>query len=202
MEIRTTAYVYKICIIGDADVGKTSIVNRWAHGWFKHDYKQTMGVQHYSRTLETGQGKKKALIKMIIWDMAGQKVFKELRKSFYDGATGLVLVCDITRKRTFNNLGKWMKEAEAAIGHNVPIVLVANKEDKKPHRVDIKDISDHAKSLEAPHIITSALTGSNVTDVFEIIGNMTHEFTQGKMRKDTASSKKPRKTRKKSERSK
>lgn len=172
-------YVYKICIIGAANVGKTSTVNRWAHGWFRHDYKSTVGVQHFSRTLALGKGKKKATIKLILWDMAGQDIFKELRKSFYDGATGLVLMCDITRKRTFNQLPKWFTEATKNIGEKVPVVVVANKVDKKPHRVEENDISKYAKSLKAPYIITSALSGSNITDLFELIGRMIHEEIQG-----------------------
>lgn len=130
------------------------------------------------------QGKNKATIKLIIWDMAGQDVFKELRKSFYDGASGLVLMCDITRKRTFNQLPKWLSEATENIGVKVPVVVVANKGDKKPHRVEEKDISKFAKSLKAPHIITSALTGSNVTDLFELIGGMAHKKVQGLVPKD------------------
>ena len=195
-------YVYKICIIGPESVGKTSTVNRWAHGWFRHDYKSTVGVQHSSRDLTLGKGKKKAPIKLILWDMAGQDVFKELRKSFYDGATGLVLMCDITRKRTFNQLPKWLKEAEENIGERVPVVVVANKVDKKPHRVEEKDINNFAKSLRAPYVMTSALDGSNITDLFDIVGKMVHEESQNIVRKGhdwwkelkgTASPKKPSK---------
>jgi small GTP-binding protein len=177
--ILRSKYVYKICIIGAEGVGKTSTVNRWAHGWFRHDYKSTVGVQHSSRTLELGKGRKKETIKLILWDMAGQDSFKELRRSFYDGATGLVLMCDITRKRTFNQMAKWYKEATENIGEKVPVVLVANKVDKKPHRVQEKDISKYAKSLKSPHIITSALDGSNITDLFELIGKLVHEEIQG-----------------------
>jgi small GTP-binding protein len=126
-----------------------------------------------------GKGKKKATIKLILWDMAGQDIFKELRKSFYDGATGLVLMCDITRKRTFTQLPKWFREATKNIGEKVPVVVVANKVDKKPHRVEERDISKYAKSLKAPYIITSALSGSNITDLFKLIGKMIHEEVQG-----------------------
>lgn len=172
-------YVYKICIIGAESVGKTSTVNRWAHGWFRHDYKSTVGVQHSSRTLALGKGKNKATIKLILWDMAGQEVFKELRKSFYDGATGLVLMCDITQKRTFNQLPKWLNEADENIGGRVPVVVVANKVDKKPHRVKEEDISKYAKRIKGPYVLTSALDGSNITDLFEIAGRMVHEEAQG-----------------------
>jgi small GTP-binding protein len=126
-----------------------------------------------------GKGKKISTIKLILWDMAGQDIFKELRKSFYDGATGLVLMCDITRKRTFNQLPKWVSEATKNIGEKVPVVVVANKADKKPHRVEEKDIIEYAKSLKAPYIISSALTGSNITDLFELVGRMVHEEVQG-----------------------
>ncbi|MHA2378790.1 MAG: Rab family GTPase [Candidatus Thorarchaeota archaeon] len=174
-----SSFVYKIIIIGDANVGKTSTVNRWAHGWFRHDYKQTVGVQHYSRTVELGKGKSKTIIKMVIWDMAGQDIFKELRMHFYDGATGVVLMFDITRKRTFNHMQRWIDEAWESIGKRVPVVVVANKADLKRRRVTEKDITKYAKSLKAPHIITSALTGSNVTDLFELVSSIVHQETQG-----------------------
>ena len=179
LKISGSSFVYKIIIIGDANVGKTSTVNRWAHGWFKHDYKQTVGVQHYSRTVELGRGSSKTNVKMVIWDMAGQDIFKELRMHFYDGATGVVLMFDITRKRTFNHLPRWIDEAWESIGEKVPVVVVANKGDLKRRRVTEKDIAQYAKSLKAPHIITSALTGSNVTDLFEIVATMVHQETQG-----------------------
>ncbi|MFX1602634.1 MAG: Rab family GTPase [Promethearchaeota archaeon] len=175
----SASYVYKIIIIGDANVGKTSTVNRWAHGWFKHDYKQTVGVQHYSRTVELGKGGVKTTVKMVIWDMAGQDIFKELRMHFYDGATGVVLMFDITRKGTFNHLPRWIDEAWESIGERVPVVVVANKGDLKRRRVTQKDIAQYAKSLKAPHIVTSALTGSNVTDLFQLVASMVHQETQG-----------------------
>lgn len=116
---------------------------------------------------------------MVIWDMAGQDIFKELRMHFYDGATGVVLMFDITRKRTFNHLPRWIDEAWESIGERVPVVVVANKGDLKRRRVTEKDIAQYAKSLKAPHIVTSALTGSNVTDLFELVASMVHQETQG-----------------------
>ncbi|MFQ5832023.1 MAG: Rab family GTPase [Candidatus Thorarchaeota archaeon] len=180
-------------VVGDAEVGKTSTVNRWAHGWFRHDYKLTVGVQHYSRTIELGKGEDKTSIKLIIWDMAGQDVFKELRASFYDGATGTVLMFDITRKRTFNHMQRWIEEAWENIGERVPVVVVANKADLKPHRVPKKDIAKYAKSLQAPYLVTSALTGSNVTDLFELVAKIVHQETQGIVPKGHDWSKRPRK---------
>ncbi len=185
-------YVYKVCITGAASVGKTSTVNRWAHGWFRHDYKLTVGVQHYSRIIKLGKGKEKSTIKLVIWDMAGQDVFKELRKSFYDGATGLVLMFDIARKESFSQLPIWLREAMENIGKEVPIVLVANKSDKKS-RVVRKEVVEYAKSIEAPYIFTSALNGSNVTDLFELVGKIVHEKTQALVSNDHVWTKKSRK---------
>jgi small GTP-binding protein len=140
--------------------------------------------------VEIGKGKKKEKIKLIIWDMAGQDVFKELRKSFYDGATGLVLMFDITRKRTFNQLPKWYREASEIIGEQVPVVVVANKSDKKPYRVNENGVTKYAKSIGAPCIITSALTGSNVTDLFELLGKTVHAEIQDLRKKKQPGSKK------------
>ncbi len=196
-KIRGSSFVYKIIIIGDANVGKTSTVNRWAHGWFKHDYKQTVGVQHYSRTVELVEERDKKTVKMVIWDMAGQDIFKELRMHFYDGATGVVLMFDITRKRTFNHLPRWIDEAWESIGERVSVVVVANKGDLKRRRVTEKEIAQYAKSLKAPHLVTSALTGSNVTDLFELVASMVHQETQGLVPRGHDWSKPEKKMRKK-----
>ncbi|TXT55847.1 MAG: hypothetical protein BAJATHORv1_30230 [Candidatus Thorarchaeota archaeon] len=169
------AYVYKVCVIGNASVGKTSTIIRWAKGWFRQDYLLTVGVQHYAKIFDIDHQGESVSIKLILWDFAGQDMFKEVRAKFYDGAKGLVLMCDITRKETFHALPKWLQEASENIGQEVPLVLVSNKADLPDKEVSVTEIKRYAKSLDAPCVISSAKTGSNVQDVFRLIGKRVHE---------------------------
>ena len=175
------AFVYKICVIGDAEVGKSSTVIRWSKGWFHHDYQLTVGVQHYARNIEIGDPFEPIKIKLVIWDMAGQQWFKKIRENFYDGAKGIVLMYDISRRKTYDALPEWHKEALENIGHRVPLIIVGNKSDLRPYYIKRKEVEEYSKGLGAPYIITSAKTGSRVADLFQIIGEIVHEESKAKV---------------------
>lgn len=177
------AYVYKICIAGESAVGKTSTIIRWCEGFFRQEYQSTMGVQHYSRIVEVGDTAP-TVVKMMIWDLAGQDIFKHLRASFYDGAKGIVMMFDVTRQETFGSIPKWIKEAIGHIGGSVPYVIVGNKVDLVPDETEFFGASDYAESLGVPLILTSAKTGDNVDDLFQQIGNLVHKSAQADLQTD------------------
>jgi small GTP-binding protein len=168
------AYVYKICITGDAAVGKTSTVIRWSRGWFRQDYQLTVGVQHYSRTVEVGEPDSLTLIKLLVWDLGGQDTFKMIRANYYSGAMGIVFMFDQNRKETFESLPKWIKEAEENVGQKIPFIIAGNKADLES-KVDEKEIKKYVKNMNAEYIPTSAKTGARVSDLFNIIGTLVHE---------------------------
>ncbi len=166
------AYVYKICIIGDSAVGKTSTILRWSEGYFRKEYQSTVGVQHYSRIVNAGNDN--THVKLMIWDLAGQDVFRQLRASFYEGAKGLIIMFDVTRQETFASISKWIKEAMGFLGENIPYIIVGNKTDLVPGETHFFGAKEYAKALKAPFILASAKTGTNVNDMFMEIGNIVH----------------------------
>ncbi|MBD3406924.1 MAG: GTP-binding protein [Candidatus Lokiarchaeota archaeon] len=164
------AFIYKICVIGNGGVGKTSAVKRYSQDVFSEDYQVTVGVQHSSQTIEIDGEDGPMKVKTIVWDLGGQDKFKFVRPMFYRAARGLVLMFDITDKKSFEDLPKWIKEAESNIGQSVPIILVANKIDLDNHAIEIHEIERYADFIGAQYILASVKTGENVDNVFKKIG--------------------------------
>ncbi len=169
-------------MVGDAAVGKTSTILRWSEGYFRKEYLSTVGVQHYSRIVDVGD--EPTCVKMMIWDLAGQDIFKHLRAAFYEGAKGLVIMFDVTREETFSSVSKWIKEAVGFIGQSVPYILAGNKIDLVPGEKHFFGASQYAQSLNIPFLQTSAKTGANIEDLFMRIGNIVHESSMAEAKKD------------------
>ncbi|RDE16132.1 MAG: hypothetical protein C4K49_05095 [Candidatus Thorarchaeota archaeon] len=114
----------------------------------------------------------------MIWDLAGDDSFKELRPNFYDGAMGLVIMFDLTRADTFKSLPNWIQEAVRFIRRRVPLIVVGNKADLQPYVIDQSMAERYATGIGSRFIATSAKTGSNVADLFEQVGMLIHEKSQ------------------------
>ncbi|MFW9909289.1 MAG: Rab family GTPase [Candidatus Thorarchaeota archaeon] len=179
------AFVYKICIAGDSAVGKTSAIIRWCEGFFRQEYQSTMGVQHYSRVVSIGN-EKPTVVKMMIWDLAGQDIFKHLRAAFYEGAKGIVMMFDVTRQDTFTSLPNWIREAIGHVGTTVPYVIVGNKADLIPDETKFFGAAEYAQSLGVPFLLTSAKTGENIDDLFSTIGQIVHSQAQEELKKGSS----------------
>ncbi len=123
----TKSFIYKICVLGDGGVGKTSMVLRYCENSFKENYIMTIGSNFSTKSVELPDYPE-FNVKLQIWDLAGQKHFSFVRPPFYRGATGLIYVYDLTRRSSFSNLAEWKDEAEKVIGTK-PSVLVGNKLD-------------------------------------------------------------------------
>ncbi|TFF93864.1 GTP-binding protein, partial [Candidatus Thorarchaeota archaeon] len=128
-------YLFKVVVLGEGAVGKTAIVTRFSHGFFRTDYKTTIGSQFAVKNIEIPSIHGNQLtVKLQIWDVAGQSRFQILRPMYYRGSSGGLLVYDVSRRRTFIVLEEWLEELRKAIGKDIPLVLVANKTDL-PDRV-------------------------------------------------------------------
>ncbi len=167
-----TAYVYKICVVGDQAVGKTSTIIRWIQGYFREDYISTMGVQHYSTSMQIDEDTK---LKLIVWDLAGQDTFKQLRQTFYGGAAGLVVMFDVTRHESFESIPNWVQEATKHVGKRIPFIIVGNKSDLVPEDSNYFGVERYAESMNVPYLITSAKTGDNIRNLFHLIGETVHK---------------------------
>ncbi|MBN1802127.1 MAG: GTP-binding protein [Candidatus Lokiarchaeota archaeon] len=121
-------YIYKICVVGDGGVGKTSMVLRFCENTFKENYIMTIGSNFSTKTVELPEYPN-VTVKLQLWDLAGQKHFSFVRPPFYRGSGGVVFVFDLTRRSSFANLAGWKSEVEKVIGAGKPYILVGNKLD-------------------------------------------------------------------------
>jgi len=158
-------WAFKVLLIGPAAVGKTSILTRFVHNKFKENYEYTMGVDYLSKEVEFSNN----IARLTIWDIGGQERFKFLRNTFYKGANGALLIFDLSRAHSYEEMQEWIYEMKQLTYENIPFVLVGNKVDlvKDVGRfIDKVDIKKFAKNEGSIYIETSAKTGENVEGAF------------------------------------
>ncbi|MFQ6128248.1 MAG: Rab family GTPase [Thermoplasmata archaeon] len=159
----------KVCFIGDFAVGKTSLAERFVHNRFRSAYVPTIGTQILKKQFSTKNpgGKGTIQIDMVIWDIMGQKGFRELlNEAYFHGARAILAVCDITRRETLDNLTYWIESVYKVTGR-IPIQLLGNKWDLKHQReMEEDDIASFGKKYSSGYDLTSAKTGMNVEKAF------------------------------------
>jgi small GTP-binding protein len=162
--------VFKLILLGSAAVGKTTLVNSFLKKEQMSDYRPTLGISISTQTYYL-QGFKDDQIKFLIYDLAGQDLFKKMRHDYYIGASCAFVVYDITRRETFDEaINFWYKDARKELG-DIPFVLVGNKIDLEPQRqVSKEEGMKKAEELCSFFIETSALKNINVKETFKIIG--------------------------------
>ena len=156
-------FVFKVVAIGDGGVGKTSIAVRYTYDKFDPKYKATIGVSYAVKKLVHGENK----ITLSILDTGGQEMFDYIRPFYYKGASGAMIVYDVTRKTTFDHLDKWFNNLYEQCG-KIPVILVGNKTDLIDERVvSAEQGEEYAQQKEVIFHETSAKTGENVIDVMD-----------------------------------
>jgi Ras-related protein Rab-11A len=163
-------YLFKVVIIGDSAVGKSNLLSRYARNEFNLHSKATIGVEFQTQSMDI-DGKE---VKAQIWDTAGQERFRAVTSAYYRGAFGALLVYDISRRSTFDNVGRWLQELNkfnaAHSDTTVAKMLVGNKCDLE----NIREVpTEEGKALaEAEGLFfmeTSALDSTNVKTAFEMV---------------------------------
>ncbi|KAI9107311.1 hypothetical protein K1719_021699 [Acacia pycnantha] len=159
-------YLFKVVLIGDSGVGKSNLLSRFTRNEFCLESKSTIGVEFATRTLEV-EGR---TIKAQIWDTAGQERYRAITSAYYRGALGALLVYDVTKPTTFENVSRWLKELRDHADANIVIMLIGNKTDLKHLRaVATEDAQSYAEKEGLSFIETSALEATNVEKAFQTI---------------------------------
>ncbi len=172
-------YLFKVVVLGEGAVGKTAIVTRFSHGFFRTDYKTTIGSQFAVKNINIPEeGDNELVVKLQIWDVAGQSRFQILRPMYYRGSNGGLLVYDVSRRRTFMLLEEWLEELHKAIQKDIPLVLVANKTDLPDRVVEPSEGREFADAHGMPYVESSAKTGEGIVDIFAQLGEILVERRQ------------------------
>jgi len=170
-------YLFKAVLIGDSGVGKSNLLSRFAKGEFRLDSKPTIGVEFAYRNIRVGD----KLVKAQIWDTAGQERFRAITSSYYRGALGGLLVYDITRRATYENVKKWLRELRQFGSSDMVVVLVGNKSDLGNSREVSEEEGKSLAEVEGLCFMeTSALQNLNVEEAFLHMITNIHEITSQK----------------------
>ncbi|UCC20114.1 MAG: GTP-binding protein [Promethearchaeota archaeon] len=159
-------YTLKVIIIGDPAVGKTSLVKKFVSGKFSKDYRASIGTNIFIKKINL---ENKIETTLQLWDIAGQEKWIKMRRPYYSGARGVLIVGDLTRRNTFEQIEKFWVPDIKKYCDIAPIVLLANKNDLE-NLIDEKEIKSLGEKINVVSIIyTSAKTGENVEMAFKII---------------------------------
>ncbi|EDO40557.1 predicted protein [Nematostella vectensis] len=154
----------KVCLLGDAGVGKSCLVHRFVSDIFNASSPPTIGAAFMTKMMIVND----KAYKFNIWDTAGQERFKSLAPLYYRDAAAAILVYDITIESTFHSLRPWIRELQRYGPQDIVIAVAGNKCDKADQRdVQVQDAQDFAGSVDAIFAETSALTSKNVHWLFE-----------------------------------
>lgn len=159
-------HLFKIVLVGDSGVGKSNLLSRFTRNTFTTDEKSTIGVEFATRIVPMVDQKK---IKAQIWDTAGQERYRAITNAYYRGALGAMLVYDVTKQNSFENIPRWLRELRDYASRDIVLILVGNKcdlVDKSLRQVTEEQAKALAAEYELPFIETSAKSGINVDDGF------------------------------------
>ncbi len=164
----------KVCLVGEAAVGKTSLIRRYVLDEFDDSYLTTMGAKVSKKELAFSPGDGESVhVDMTIWDIMGEKPFRDLVKdAFFTGARGILAVCDLTRVSTLRELDDWVQSVFSVVGE-VPVVYAVNKVDLRDEVMMLfgeREIRQAIRAFDAPYFYTSAKNGENVELVFRTLG--------------------------------
>ena len=167
--ISMASFNYKTILIGDAGVGKTSLIKRYITGSKPGAYDLTIGVEYESVILPvTNELNGKTKVKLQIWDTAGQETFRSIVNSYYNGAIGAIIVFDVTNRASYNHILSWLREIRERGSKNVKIMLIGNKCDLESRRmVSTIEADDLSKRNDIDYIEASAMTNHLVGHIFE-----------------------------------
>lgn len=158
----------KLVVLGDREVGKSSLVKRYVHNQFSPRYVRTLGTRVYHKpvTFTLPDHRLDVVANLTIWDIMGDRgLEKVLKEVYFHGTHGVLAVCDASREETLHGLGEWIDGAYS-VTPRLRVHVVANKWDHRERVLDYDDLEAHARTRGMPHLPASARTGANVDKAF------------------------------------
>ena len=166
-------HCFKILVLGDSSVGKTSLITRYTEGFFQLTHVATLGID-FKVKFVTLDSKK---IKVELWDTAGQERFRSLSKNYFKGAHGFIFIYDVTKEKTFEGVKSWITQAKSTTHlESYQMIIVGNKCDcsEDEREIMIDELKEEAKKNNCEYIETSAKEDINVKEMFNtLISNLT-----------------------------
>ncbi len=163
----------KICLVGEAAVGKTSLIRRYVLDEFDDSYLQTLQAKVSKKVVQIllPPAGEPVQVEMSIWDVMGQRRYRELlTDAYFEGVSGILAVADVTRKQTLTALYEWVDRVDAT-SSGAPLVIAVNKADlTKAAQLSEEDVAPVARALHGKYLMTSAKTGACVEEAFQILG--------------------------------
>ena len=160
------AFLFKVLLVGDCGVGKSSILCRYIDAKFDPNYSPTIGVEFGSRTLQIDN----AAAKLQIWDTAGQERFRSITRAYYRGAMGVMLVYDVTSRMSFRHLDDWIKEIKEY--ESSPLLMILGSKcdvDAAQIEVPTEEGAEYAQRVGAAFMEVSARLGTGVEEAFALM---------------------------------
>lgn len=145
-------YKFKIAVIGDKCVGKTSIMNRCIYGEYSEVYKKTIAVNYNSKVMEVDNKK----IKLDIWDLSGDPSFRSIIKAYLENVVGVIFVYDVTNKESFENIAMWLKWIKEINTNDITFLLLGNKIDKINREVKVDEAIEFSLNNKMVYLEVSA----------------------------------------------
>ena len=159
-------YLFKVLMIGDSGVGKSSILNRYCGDGWNSGVVCTIGVDFKIKIVNVA-GKK---VKLQLWDTAGQERFRNITAAYYRGASGVIIVYDVTNRDSLQNVQKWAEQVDSQASTDVKKIVVGNKADTETmNRVGYDEARAMTGELGLDLMEVSAKTMNNIAEIFELL---------------------------------
>ena len=168
---------YKIMILGESKVGKTSLIKRYTKGQFGGIYLTTVGMDFQDKIIDIENKK----VRLQIWDTAGQERFRNVTKSYFQSSHGFIVTYDITDRESFEKINFWMENIKNNAPENAKLILVGNKIDLPNDRqISFEEGENYAGKFNIKFFESSAKEGTNVKELFFYLANEIHQENKAK----------------------
>jgi Ras-related protein Rab-1A len=171
-------YIFKIIIIGNSNVGKTSLIHRFIDNKYNEKHLATLGCNFHMKTISINE----KIIKIQIWDTAGMEKYQSITKSYYRGAQACLIVFDITNRESFDSIGNWIENFNNFSNPNIEkiIILIGNKCDLGIDRkITYEEAENYSRGNNLFYYETSAKDNINIHEVFQFLGSKLLKINYG-----------------------